>query len=138
MLRIRLRRSGKKNQAQYRIVVAEHTSPIQGKFIDRLGSYNPHSKDLVLDKEKTLDWVNKGALPSNSVARLMISAKMTHPNVRVKISPKKAPKKEAEPTKDMPDAALDAKEVVAEEQKDSATADTEVSKDTNQASEETK
>lgn len=94
MLRIRLRRTGKKNKPQYRIVVAEHKMAIQGKFIDRVGHYNPESKDLVLDKEKVLDWINNGAKPTNTVAKLMKQAKITHPNATVIVFPKKAPKTE--------------------------------------------
>jgi small subunit ribosomal protein S16 len=98
MLKIRLRRSGKKNQPQYRIVVAEHTAPVSGKFVEKLGHYNPHTKSLTLDKEKVLAWINKGAQPSNSLAKLMKKAQISHPNVQVKINAKRATKKPEEST----------------------------------------
>jgi len=98
MLRIRLRRSGKKNKPTYRLVVAEHTAPIGGKFIDHLGSYNPHTKALEVKKELVLTWLNKGALPSNTVARLLQKAAIDHSNIVVVNRPKKAPRKTPEAT----------------------------------------
>jgi small subunit ribosomal protein S16 len=100
MLKIRLRRSGKKNHAQYRIVVAEHTAPIQGKFIDLVGSYDPHTKVVNVKKDLVLEWVNKGALPSNTVAKLLNSVKITHPNIVYIKKTKKASKQE--PTEETP------------------------------------
>lgn len=94
MLRIRLRRTGKKNYALYRIVVAQESAPIKGKFIDRLGHYNPHTKEIVFDSDKLLAWINKGAQPTNTVAKLMAAKKVKHPRVSVYIAPKKAPKTE--------------------------------------------
>lgn len=96
MLKIRLRRSGKKNHAQYRIVVAEHTAPIQGKFIDLLGSYDPHTKVVNVKKELVLDWVNKGAKPSNTVAKLLESQKITHKHIVYKSKTKKTKRGEPE------------------------------------------
>lgn len=101
MLRIRLRRSGKTGEPSYRIVVAEESAPIQGKFIAQLGHYNPKSKVLVLDKDAAKDWLNKGAKPSNTVAKLMTKEKMNHKSIVIhkfrKISAKElAAQKEAE------------------------------------------
>lgn len=86
MLRIRLRRVGNKNNAQYRMVVTEHTSPIKGKFIDWVGSYNPYNKAITLKKERLLEWMNKGAKPSNTVAKLMKKNKIDHPSIVVKLN----------------------------------------------------
>ena len=74
MLKIRLTRVGKKNQPHYRIVVCEHTAPIKGKFIEILGSYDPHGgkeKGLVVKKERVDYWVGNGAQMSDTVASLM-------------------------------------------------------------------
>jgi len=71
MLKIRLTRRGKKNQPVYRIVVAEHTMPIKGKFIEMLGFYNPRSKEIGLNKEKIEKWLKNGAKPSDTVAMLL-------------------------------------------------------------------
>jgi small subunit ribosomal protein S16 len=95
MLIIRLRRTGKKNKPSYRIVVAEHSFPIDGRFVEDLGFYNPHTKNTGLDKEKTLEWMKKGAKPSNSVAKILEAEKVKHGSVVV-IKKSKKPKKTAE------------------------------------------
>ncbi len=83
MLVIRYRRAGKKNQPSYRIVLAEHSYPINGKFIEDLGFYNPHTKATGLKKDEILAWLNKGAQPSNSVARLLTKEKVKHNSIVV-------------------------------------------------------
>lgn len=95
MLRIRLRRAGKKNYAQYRIVVTDSRNPIHGKFISRLGHYNPHTKEVVINSAELLEWLGKGAQPSNSVAKLLEKSKIKHPSIKVvQRPPRKAKKKE--------------------------------------------
>lgn len=98
MLRIRLRRAGKKNYAQYRIVVTDSRNPIQGKFISRLGHYNPHTKEVVVNSVELLDWLGKGAQPSNSVAKLLEKNKIKHPSIKVVQRPPRKAKKKEEPT----------------------------------------
>lgn len=73
MLRIRLQRSGRKNRPNYRIVVAEHSAPIKGKYIDILGSFDPlvEKHGLVIDVAKVHEWIKKGAKPTNTIARLL-------------------------------------------------------------------
>ncbi len=74
MLKIRLTRVGKKNRPFYRIVVCEHTKPIKGKFIEILGSYDPHQEDklgLVFKKDRVDYWVGNGAQMSDTVASLI-------------------------------------------------------------------
>lgn len=99
MLIIRLRRTGKRNQAQYRIVVAEKTSPIKGKFLDLIGTYNPHTKAVVVDKEKLFFWIGNGSQISNSVAKLVKLAKIIHPKISVKLNVKKLPRKKTDEAK---------------------------------------
>lgn len=96
MLVIRLRRVGKKNKPTYRIVVAEHSFPVDGKFTADLGFYNPHTKAVGLKKEEAVDWMNKGAQPSNTVAKILEKEKVKHGSVVV-IKKKKQPKKAIEP-----------------------------------------
>lgn len=95
MLVIRFRRVGKKNKPTYRVVVGEHTWTPSGKFTADLGSYNPHSKATTLKKEEAVEWLNKGAKPSNSVAKLFEKEKIKHNSVVV-IKKKRSPKKTAE------------------------------------------
>ncbi|OGD67874.1 30S ribosomal protein S16 [Candidatus Berkelbacteria bacterium RIFCSPHIGHO2_12_FULL_36_9] len=84
MLKIRLTRTGKKKQPNYRIVVAEHTAPIQGKFIEILGNYNPFTKKIVLDHKKTEDWLKNGAKPSNTAAKLLQKEGLKHSSIIIK------------------------------------------------------
>ncbi len=81
MLVIRLRRIGRKHDPHYRIVVAEHTAPVQGKFIAELGHYHPKSKEFGLQNDVFLDWVTKGAKPSNTVAKLALKHGINDPKV---------------------------------------------------------
>jgi len=78
-LKIRLARHGAKKRPYYRVVIADSRSPRDGRFIDRVGSYNPmlpkDSEDRVkLDVEKCKDWLAKGARPTDRVARFLKDA----------------------------------------------------------------
>ena len=95
MLVVRLKRIGKKNKPAYRIVVAEHSSAVNGPFVEDLGFYNPHTKTFSIDKEAVTGWMNKGAKPSNTVARLLEKEKIKHKSIVV-IKYNKAPKKKVE------------------------------------------
>ena len=74
--KIRLQRFGKKGKPFYHVVVADSRSPRDGKFIERLGSYNPNTNPATIEInfDKTLDWVNKGAQPTDT-ARAILSYK---------------------------------------------------------------
>jgi small subunit ribosomal protein S16 len=75
MLRIRLARGGAKKRPYYHIVVADSRAPRDGKFIEKVGSYNPLlPKDqprVVLKAERITEWLSKGAQPSDRVARFL-------------------------------------------------------------------
>jgi small subunit ribosomal protein S16 len=73
VLKIRLQRYGRKNRPNYRVVVTEHTAPIQGSYIDLLGSFDPlvEKHGLKVDTAKMEAWIKKGAKPTNTVARLL-------------------------------------------------------------------
>jgi small subunit ribosomal protein S16 len=72
MLTIRFNRTGKKNRAQFRIVLQEHTVAPGGRHIAVLGSWDPHTKKTVINGEKVKEWMAKGAQVSDSVYNLMI------------------------------------------------------------------
>jgi len=76
MVRIRLRRTGSKKNASYRIVVADERSPRDGRFIEELGYYNPLSDpiELKVDVERANDWIKKGAQPTETVRSLLKKA----------------------------------------------------------------
>jgi len=71
-VKIRLTRIGSKKQPYYRIVVTDSRSPRDGKFIEKIGTYDPKTdpSTVVLDKEKAVEWIKKGAKPSNTVEKL--------------------------------------------------------------------
>ena len=73
MVRIRLRRTGKKGQPSYRVVVADKESPRDGRFIEILGHYNPRTDPATvqIDADRALYWLSQGAQPSDAVARLL-------------------------------------------------------------------
>lgn len=74
--KIRLQRFGKKGKPFYHVVVADARAPRDGKFIERIGSYNPNTNPATIDLnfDKALDWVNKGAEPTDT-CRVILSYK---------------------------------------------------------------
>ena len=73
-LKIRLARSGAKKRPFYKIVLADSRSPRDGKFIEKLGTYNPmlphdHAQYLTMNEERIKHWLSVGALPTERVAR---------------------------------------------------------------------
>jgi small subunit ribosomal protein S16 len=74
--RIRLTRVGATKQPAYRVVVADSRSPRDGRTIEILGHYNPRTEpiDFAVDVEKTKAWIAKGALPTETVERLLRNA----------------------------------------------------------------
>ncbi len=97
MLRIRLTRTGKKHQPTYRIVVAEHSAPIKGKFIDILGYYLPTRtpKVLEVDGDKVKHWISVGAQATDTVHNLLVTKgilttkrNIKYSRVKVKEEPK--------------------------------------------------
>ncbi|EQB09429.1 30S ribosomal protein S16 [Sphingobium quisquiliarum P25] len=90
---IRLSRGGSKKRPYYRIVVADSRAPRDGKFIERIGSYNPvlpkgDEKRVVLDVERAKHWVAAGAQPTDRVARFLDAAGVKERAARS--NPKKA------------------------------------------------
>jgi small subunit ribosomal protein S16 len=75
-VKIRLARRGRKKLALYDIIVTDARSPRDGRFIDKLGNYNPntHPATIVLEEESALQWLRKGAQPTNTV-RTILSAR---------------------------------------------------------------
>ena len=72
-VKIRLQRHGKKNFAFFHIVVADERAPRDGRFIEQIGSYNPNTNPatIVLDFDKALAWLNVGAQPTPTAARIL-------------------------------------------------------------------
>lgn len=93
MVRLKLRRQGKKKQPTYRLVAADSESPRDGRFIEILGHYNPRTEPatIVLKEEKIKDWISKGAQPTEGVRRVLISAGIFPRPVEAPKSPTAAP-----------------------------------------------
>ena len=72
-VKIRLARRGRRKQPFYHIVVADSRAPRDGKFIEKIGSYNPMTKHatIELDREKAFDWLNKGAQPTDTARAIL-------------------------------------------------------------------
>ena len=72
-VKIRLQRHGYKKRPFYFIVVADARSPRDGKFIQKIGTYNPTTvpATIQIDRQKSLDWLHKGAQPTDTVRRIL-------------------------------------------------------------------
>jgi small subunit ribosomal protein S16 len=125
-VKLRLMRMGKKRSAYYRVVVMDGRAPRDGRYIDLLGRYDPNQEPSLveIDNDKAIDWLEKGAQPTEAVAKLLeISGAMS----RFKVAsgkihtvaskpaaeePAPAPAEETEPTE--AEAEADADETAAE------------------------
>ena len=100
-LKIRLTRGGTKKRPFYSIVVADARSPRDGRFIEKLGTYNPmldkgHADRIVLKPERIQHWLKVGALPSERVQRFLGDAGLA-PKPTIRETPKKsAPRAKAQ------------------------------------------
>ena len=111
MLRIRLSRVGKKKQPAYRLVVADSHAPRDGAFVEIIGQYNPRTDPmtLVVKEEAAVEWLRRGAQPSETVAKLLTRAGVMERAGRAPVTWDRAtpvmPKKAAEEAAPAPAAA---------------------------------
>jgi small subunit ribosomal protein S16 len=84
MIKIRLRRTGKRGRPSYRVIVADIHSPRDGKFIDILGYYDPIAEPTIfnVDLEKVKEWILKGAQPTDTVRHLLLQAGLDITNLK--------------------------------------------------------
>jgi len=138
-VKIRLARGGNKKRPYYRIVVADIRAPRDGKYIERVGSYNPllpkdHEDRIKLDIDRIKEWLSKGAKPTDRVARFLDAEgvlKREPRNNPQKAIPKKEPEEEApaeeapaeEAKEETPAEEAPAEEAPAEEAKEEAPAE---------------
>jgi small subunit ribosomal protein S16 len=127
-VRIRLSRGGSKKHPFYRVVAADQRAPRDGRFIERLGSYNPllpqdHQDRLVLDVEKVKAWLAKGAQPTERLQKLFANLGLCDAP-KVGNQPKKsAPKAKAlERIKEKEEKARAAAEAAAQAEAEAAAA----------------
>jgi small subunit ribosomal protein S16 len=100
-LKIRLARAGAKKRPYYHIVVADSRSPRDGRFIEKLGSYNPmlpaeHEERIRLQGERIQHWMSQGALPTDRVAKFLGRAGLAPMPTYREQPQKSAPKKKAQ------------------------------------------
>lgn len=96
--RIRLQRKGKKGRPYYHVVVADSRAPRDGKYIERIGAYVPNQNPafIELNNEKALDWLQKGAQPSDTCRAILSYTGIVYKNhlangVKKGRSPRKRP-----------------------------------------------
>ena len=96
MLRIRLRRVGKKKQPQYRLVVADSHAPRDGAFIETVGTYNPLTDPatITLKEDSIKGWLSKGAIPSERAVKILASKGLVPAPVYAPKAKKAAPEAE--------------------------------------------
>ena len=115
-LKIRMARAGTKKRPVYHIVVADKRAPRDGRFIERLGYFNPllpkdNKERLKLDLDKVKSWLAKGALPSDRILRFLDEAgimkreKRNNPEKAIPRKERKAKEEEATKAKEAGDAA---------------------------------
>ena len=120
-LKIRLARGGAKKRPFYRIVVAEASAPRDGRYVERLGTYNPmvpkdHEQRLTLNGERISFWMSKGAQPTERVHKMLASAGLMAAPVLRDQPKKSAPgKKRAEREAAAAEAADAAADALAED-----------------------
>jgi small subunit ribosomal protein S16 len=78
MLKLRLKRTGKKRLPSYRLVIMENKSRRDGRPIDELGYYNPITKQFKFDSEKIKKWLTYGVKPTETVSNLLKKAKILY------------------------------------------------------------
>ena len=120
MLRIRLRRAGKKKQPMYRVVVADSRAPRDGAFVESIGYYHPldDPSTIIIDAERARMWLDRGAQPSERVAKMFAIQSIMElpPKLKARIelvkqqprAPKKAKGEAAAPAAAAPAPAIEA------------------------------
>lgn len=100
-LKIRLARGGAKKRPFYRIVVAEATAPRDGKFVEKIGTYNPlleqgHAERVVINKERAQHWLSVGAQPTDRVVGFFANAGLVEAKEKATQTKKSQPKAKAQ------------------------------------------
>ncbi|KKS28357.1 MAG: 30S ribosomal protein S16 [Parcubacteria group bacterium GW2011_GWC2_42_11] len=95
MLMIRLQRVGRKNYAEFRVVVTEKTRAAKSSnYVELVGHYNPHDDSVTVNSERVLYWIGQGAQVSDTVHNLLVSQKVIE-GKKKNVLPKKTPIKRA-------------------------------------------
>ena len=144
-MRLRLARHGAKNRPYYYIVAANSTSPRDGKFLEKVGTYNPmvakdHPQRVTLSEDRIKYWLGNGALPTDRVAKILGAHKIIEmPTVREtpnKSQPKEKAVERAKEREEKIAAAKEAAKAAEEEAKAAARAAKEAEKEAKAAPKE--
>ncbi|VAW18120.1 SSU ribosomal protein S16p [hydrothermal vent metagenome] len=127
-LKIRLARAGSKKRPYYHIVIADVRAPRDGRFIERIGAYNPmlpkdNDERIKLDAERAKHWLSVGAIPTDRVARFLDAADILKREVRNNPNKAKPGKKALERAEEKSQAEADAKEAASDGAKEEAAAE---------------
>jgi small subunit ribosomal protein S16 len=100
-IKIRMSRAGAKKRPFYKIVVADSRSPRDGRFIEKIGTFNPmvtkdHPERLILNQERLKHWLSVGAKPSDRIAKFLFEIKLGPKPVIRETPQKSAPKAKAQ------------------------------------------
>jgi len=118
MLTIRFARVGRKNRAQFRVVLQQHTTAPGGRHVAMLGSYDPHQKIAILKADKIKEWIAKGAQVSDSAYNLFVKEGIIEGKKRaIKMEKPKAPIVEEKKTEEVKSDETKAEEPKVEEAK---------------------
>ena len=117
-LAMRLSRGGSKKRPYYKIIVADSRSPRDGKFIERIGSYNPQlpkdsAERVILDADRAKHWLSAGAQPSDRVARFLDAAGVQERKVKVNMTKGEPGEKAKNRVEDRAKKAAEAEEAAA-------------------------
>lgn len=125
MLVIRMQRIGRKGHAQFRVVVQDsRRTPSSGRVVALLGSYNPHTKEVVINKEKAQTYLDNGAQPTDRVVALLLAEGITLPKWVQTRSQKTRPAKKADKLrKNQPTPVAEEKPTTASETDAESTAE---------------
>ncbi len=119
-LKIRLARGGAKKRPFYRIVVAEATAPRDGKFVEKIGTYNPlleqgHAERIVINTERAQHWLSVGAQPTERVVGFFSNAGLVKAGTKTEQTKKSQPRAKAQQRlKEQAEAAEAARQAAAE------------------------
>ncbi|MBD3244555.1 MAG: 30S ribosomal protein S16 [Candidatus Moranbacteria bacterium] len=140
MLIIRLKRIGKKNKPYYRMVVADKKRAVSGKFIETLGSVDPHLKTNVLNKERILHWIGVGSQVSDSAFNVLVKEQVVKaPKRKINVSKKKKKEGQEAEKKEQAPQEIPQKEAADESKEEPKTKEPEAqAKDKAQKQEDTK
>ncbi len=114
MLTLKFKKTGKKHQSYLRLIAIEKKAKLSGKNTDDLGWANPHAKTHEIDKEKVLDWLKKGAQPSDTVHNFLVKLGLIKEKKKA-VHSKKIKEEDETPTK--PQAQEETAKVDAAEEK---------------------